>query len=469
MPTSTNPSLQRGASEPLSQQLAQRYAERIRQRLLLPGVRMPSVRECAKHHSVSPHTVVAAYDQLQAAGLLEARSQRGFFVREAAEPARHPAPQLAPRAPLDATSLIKGMFAADPARSPGLGLLPPDWLDAGLLQSGVRAMSTGGADVHFGYGDPAGELRLREALTRRLADVGVPAAPSQILTTLGASGALDLATRGLLPPGSTVLVDDPGWGIEFARLAHNGMRALPVPRQLDGGPDLAVMAQLCAEHKPAAYVTVSVLHNPTGASLNLASCHQLLMLADKFDLLIVEDDTYALLAADHQPRLSALDGLRRTVYISGFSKILSPAWRVGFLAASPERIARMTDLKLLSQLTTPPPLERAVAHCLERGRLRRHAEQVRQRLDAARLRVARLVEGAGCRFAAPPAGLFGWVDVGVDTERLAQPLHDAGWLTAPGALFSAQRRPGSLMRVNFATSQDASFWAALRQAATNLR
>jgi DNA-binding transcriptional MocR family regulator len=330
-------------------------------------------------------------------------------------------------------------------------------------------MSTGGADVHFGYGDPAGELRLREALTRRLADVGVPAAPSQILTTLGASGALDLATRGLLPPGSTVLVDDPGWGIEFARLAHNGMRALPVPRQLDGGPDLAVMAQLCAEHKPAAYVTVSVLHNPTGASLNLASCHQLLMLADKFDLLIVEDDTYALLAADHQPRLSALDGLRRTVYISGFSKILSPAWRVGFLAASPERIARMTDLKLLSQLTTPPPLERAVAHCLERGRLRRHAEQVRQRLDAARLRVARLVEGAGCRFAAPPAGLFGWVDVGVDTERLAQPLHDAGWLTAPGALFSAQRRPGSLMRVNFATSQDASFWAALRQAATNLR
>eukprot|EP01136_Pigoraptor_vietnamica_P042805 Opistho-1_new@17397 len=83
-PSSSSPSLARGASTPLAQQLARRNAERIQQRLLLPGARLPSVRECARHHGVSPYTVVAAYDQLLAQGLLEARKQRGFFVRETA-------------------------------------------------------------------------------------------------------------------------------------------------------------------------------------------------------------------------------------------------------------------------------------------------------------------------------------------------------------------------------------------------
>jgi DNA-binding transcriptional MocR family regulator len=65
---------------------------------------------------------------------------------------------------------------------------------------------------------------------------------------------------------------------------------------------------------------------------------------------------------------------------------------------------------------------------------------------------------AGCRFAAEPAGLFGWVDTGVDTDTLAQRMLDEGYLLAPGALFHAQRQPSTLMRINFATTQDAAFW-----------
>ena len=76
--------LSRATDTPLTEQLAGRFAARIRQRLLVPGARLPSVRECARNHQVSPYTVVAAYDQLQALGLVEARRQRGFFVRETA-------------------------------------------------------------------------------------------------------------------------------------------------------------------------------------------------------------------------------------------------------------------------------------------------------------------------------------------------------------------------------------------------
>ena len=85
MPPSHLPPLSRGADTTLTEQLAERFKERIRQRLLAPGARLPSVRECAQRHRVSPHTVVAAYDQLLALGLVEARKQRGFFVRESTQ------------------------------------------------------------------------------------------------------------------------------------------------------------------------------------------------------------------------------------------------------------------------------------------------------------------------------------------------------------------------------------------------
>jgi DNA-binding transcriptional MocR family regulator len=159
-----------------------------------------------------------------------------------------------------------------------------------------------------------------------------------------------------------------------------------------------------------------------------------------------------------------LDGLQRTVYVSGFSKILAPNWRVGFVAASPDLAERFIDTKLLSALTTPALPEQAIAWCIAQGALRRHTERVMAQLDAARARSQRLALEAGCRFVTPPQGLFGWVDVGHDTERLAQRLLDEGWLTAPGTLFHAAPRPTTLMRINFATSQDARFWSALQKA-----
>ena len=130
-------------------------------------------------------------------------------------------------------------------------------------------------------------------------------------------------------------------------------------------------------------------------------------------------------------------------------------------------IDRLVDTKLLSTLTTPALTEQALAHCLEQGLLRRHAERVMQKLDAARTRSVKLAQAHGCRFAAPPRGLFGWVDVGVDTERLAQVMLD-DWLLAPGALFHATHRPTTLMRINFATTQEARFWRALERARASL-
>jgi DNA-binding transcriptional MocR family regulator len=473
--------LMKSSSQSLTEQLSGRFAQRIRDRLLAPGARLPSVRQCAQQQGVSPSTVVAAYDQLLAQGLVEARKNRGFFVRELAQrqetapPSpragreRAPAPDawstatgFAPRpsAPIDATALIRGMFhKVSPKPQPGMGVFPPEWLESTFMPAAVRKVTGTRSFQTFSlqYGEPLGDSSLRQALSKKLATLNVPAAPEQIITTVGATHALDIVSRTLLRPGDPVMVEEPGWAVEFARLTALGMRLLPVPRRAEG-PDLDVMARYCEAHRPKLYISVSVLHNPTGYCLSPGAAHRVLQLAARHDFHIVEDDTYSHIAPEHATRLCALDGLQRTIHVSGFAKILAPNWRVGFLAAHPSLIERLLDTKLLSTLTTPALLERALALCIEQGQLRRHAERIRTRLDAARSRSVKLALNAGCRFAAEPAGLFGWVDTGVDTDALAQRMLDEGYLLAPGALFHAERKPGTLMRINFASTQDAAFW-----------
>jgi len=466
--------LMKTASQSLTEQLCTRFAERIRTRLLAPGARLPSVRQCAQQQGVSPSTVVAAYDQLLAQGLVEARKNRGFYVREMAVALDNTAPSAtnliaspvarggfqAQHVPVNATALIRGMFhGSSDQPQPGMGVFPPDWLDTTFMPAAVRKVSSNRALRSFSlqYGEPAGDSGLRHSLSQKLVAHNVHATPAQIVTTVGATHALDIVSRTLLRAGDYVMVEEPGWAIEFARLTALGMRILPVPRRADG-PDLEVMARYCELHKPKLFVSVSVFHNPTGHCLTPGSAHRVLQLANAHNFHIVEDDTYSHIAPDHATRLCALDGLQRTIYVGGFSKILAPGWRVGFLAAPTALVEAFVDTKLLATLTTPALLEKALAWCIDQGQLRRHAERIRTRLDQARARSVKLALAHGCSFASPPAGLFGWVETGVDTDALSQRMLDEGYLLAPGALFHAERQPSTLMRINFATTQDAQFW-----------
>ena len=482
--------LMKSSTQSLTEQLSARISERIRNRLLAPGARLPSVRQCAQQNGVSPSTVVAAYDQLLAQGLVEARKNRGFFVRESGRAAHaaddedaHPvdpglesaaatwstahwfAARAAGRAgpgvsPVNATALIRGMFhKISDKPQPGMGVFPPDWLESTFMPAAVRKVTNSRAlqDFSLQYGEPLGDAGLRRVLAKKLSTLNVHTVPENIITTVGATHALDIVSRTLLRPGDPVMVEEPGWAVEFARLAALGMHILPVPRRADG-PDLEVMARYCEVHKPKLYVSVSVFHNPTGYCLTPGSAHRVLQLANQHNFHVVEDDTYSHIAPEHATRLTALDGLQRTIYVSGFAKILAPNWRIGFMAAPPALVEQLLDTKLLATLTTPALLEKALALCIEQGQLRRHAERIRTRLDAARARSVKLALGAGCTFAAEPVGLFGWVETGVDTDALSQRMLDEGYLLAPGALFHAERKPSTLMRINFATTQEAEFW-----------
>ena len=402
--------LMKSSTQSLTEQLSERFAERIRNRLLAPGARLPSVRQCAQQNGVSPSTVVAAYDQLLALGLVEARKNRGFFVRDsggadtaAGADARTADPTLenaaanwstahwfAARAagraspgvsPVNATALIRGMFhKISDKPQPGMGVFPSEWLESTFMPAAVRKVTNSRSlqDFSLQYGEPLGDAHLRRLLAKKLSTLNVHTVPEHIITTVGATHALDIVSRTLLRPGDPVMVEEPGWAVEFARLAALGMRILPVPRRADG-PDLEVMARYCEVHQPKLYVSVSVFHNPTGYCLSPGSAHRVLQLANQHNFHVVEDDTYSHIAPEHATRLTALDGLQRTIYVSGFAKILAPNWRIGYLAAPPNLVEPLLDTKLLATLTTPALLEKALALCIEQGQLRRHAERIRTR------------------------------------------------------------------------------------------
>ena len=165
------------------------------------------------------------------------------------------------------------------------------------------------------------------------ADGEIETIASQLLLTDGATQAVDLILRYVARPGDAVMVDDPGYFNLFSNLQLQGIDALPVTRTAEG-PDLEQLEALAREYRPKVMFTQSVLHTPTGSTLAPGHAYRLLRLAEQYDFLIVENDAYADFLNVPTTRIAALDHLQRVIYVGSFSKTLSAAARVGFIAAS---------------------------------------------------------------------------------------------------------------------------------------
>jgi DNA-binding transcriptional MocR family regulator len=153
------------------------------------------------------------------------------------------------------------------------------------------------------------------------------------------------------------------------------------------------------------------------------------------------------------------------IYLSGFSKTLAADLRVGFIATSPELAVQLADRKMLSTLTTSEIGERVVYKILSEGHYRKHVDRLRAKLDSVRDKAIRQIERTGVKVdIAAPAGMFLWADTGCDTSVLTEKGLDQGFLFAPGSLFSPAQLPSTRMRLNVATSCDATVLRFLERA-----
>lgn len=455
-------------SVPLVEQIVTSVKQLVEQRALRSGTRLPSIRDFAIQHGISRFTVVDAYDRLVALGYLLSRRGSGFYVA----PLNKPEESVSQTSYLDRADdvlwLLHNTFRDVPdAIRPGCGWLPKDWLDEKVIQKSLNELSRKSGYFLTGYGDVRGYLPLRQQLSQKnLADSGIHAEAKQILMTNGASHGLDLVARLLIKPGDVVLVDDPGYYTLFGFLKSMGARIMGVPRLLNG-PDVSSLQQLLQEHKPKLFFTNTVLHNPTGTSTSLAVAHQILQLAEKYGLYIVEDDIYGDFHPQNATRLAALDQLNRVIYVSSYSKTISASLRVGFIACQADLANRLLDLKLLTGLTSSEINQRVMHQILVEGRYRKHMEKVRSQLEVKRTQVIHALEECGLSIHAEPAGgMFVWAKLanGKNTAEIASEASKLNIMLAPGNLFRPYQEPSSWLRFNVAHCEDGKVFELLKNA-----
>jgi DNA-binding transcriptional MocR family regulator len=242
----------------------------------------------------------------------------------------------------------------------------------------------------------------------------------------------------------------------FGRLQQDGLRVIPVARRHDG-IDLAQFEAACREHRPKLAFLQTALHNPTGWGSSVANLHKLLVVAQAHGVLVAEDDVQGHFQAAPATRLAALSGLEGVLYYSSFCKALSPALRLGYIAADPALLKVLLRQKIHTVLTTPALNELVLLEVLSAGRWRKHLDRLQGRLATARhASLARLGE-AGIRFDHPgESGLFLWgrVPEGVDVGELVQDAHRNKILLARGSAFTLGDPADPHLRFNVAACQE---------------
>jgi len=453
---------------PLVEKVMTIIRDRIAAMSLAPGARLPSIRRLAETMHVSKSTVVEAYDRLVAEGIIQSRRGAGFYVSERA---RQPF-TLAAVAPhkdrqIDPFWVMRqSLEAEDKTYKPGCGWLPDEWLPLEGLRRAMRTIARDENSKFVAYGEPLGFRPLRNHLARKLSEQGIDISGGDILLTDSGTHAIDLICRFLLQPGDTVLVDDPCYFNFQASLLSHRVKLIGIP-YTHTGPDLEAFANAAIEHAPKLYISNAGLHNPTGGTMTPATAHRLLKLAEVHDIKLVEDNIFGDFHPSPAPLLAELDGFDRVLHIGSFSKTLSAAARVGYIAGRRDWIDGLTDLKLATSFSSNVLSAQIVHALLTDGTYRRHIDNLRAKLADAMTMTAKRLKATGLQlWTEPQGGLFLWAQLpdGMDSGQVARYALEKGVILAPGDVFSASRSATRYLRFNVAQSTEPYIFAVLNDA-----
>lgn len=270
----------------------------------------------------------------------------------------------------------------------------------------------------YQYGPTEGIGELRAAVADLMRERGVDAHPAQILLTAGSQQALDLIARTLADPGAPVLVELPGYvgGINAA-VAH---RADLIGCPIDGNGLVPAaleekLVELEATGRKARFLyIVPNFGNPAGTLLPLSRRYDLVQIARRHDLLIVEDDAYGELYYDGQRPPLPLRALapERVIYLGSFSKIFLPGLRVGWVCGPEPLVHQFGVAKQAADLCSSSFGQQVVLEWLRRGSIQPHVEQLRalyrRRRDRTEAALRRFFP-ADAQYRVPTGGFFFWI------------------------------------------------------------
>lgn len=419
--------LDRQNTTPLYQQIKSHLQQGILSGSLAPDTRLPASRQLARDLGVNRITVETAYSELEAEGLIYSRVGSGTYVLQPASLPSQPIDGLESGWPLWQQNFHIGVTPSsnggsnETARSNqpfdlisfAGGTSAPHMFPTDDFRKVLQAVMRRDGMAALGYGESNGYGPLRATIAHILASQGLQARPENILITAGSQQALSLVSQLLLKPGDTILVESPTYAgaLELFRAVNFSVVGIPMDRQ---GMQVETLEKLLQQHHPKLIYTIPNFHNPTGTCLSNSRRRELLVLADRYNVPILEDDFVGDLRYDGraQPSLKALDPGGRVIYANTFSKMLMPGLRVGFLLIEGPIYERLVEFKRLNDLATSALIQRALEAYVTVGRyqahLRRSCQIFRKRRDAMIAAIHRYLP-AGVSFDPPQGGLFLWV------------------------------------------------------------
>ena len=352
-----------------------------------------------------------------------------------AQVARHPHP-------------IAFMGVGDPQQFPVKDFYKA--MQAVIRRDGTAALEYG--QFNNGYAP------LRETITHVLASQGIQAHPDQVLITTGSQQALALVCQVLLKPGDAVVVERPTYNLALELFRSLRLNIVGVAVD-EHGMRSEALEPVLQQHHPRLIYTIPNFQNPSGVCLSAARRRQLVALADRYNVPILEDDFVGDLrySGRAQPAIKALDPGGRVIYIGSFSKMLMPGLRVGYILADGPIFSSLVRQKRVTDLTTSTLMQRTLDLFVTVGRyqahLRRSCRAYRQRRDAMLAAIQRYLP-ADVHVNPPQGGLFIWLRLGANlsSHQLLPLALEEGVEFAPGGRFFPNPADGArYLRLNFAT------------------
>jgi GntR family transcriptional regulator/MocR family aminotransferase len=459
---------------PIYRQIQQYLAGQIEAGVMESGTQLPSNRELAHSLGVSRIVVESAYAELESQGLVYGRHGSGTFVAPF-----YPSGVGFKRDlvvtdwPLWQQELLSHSWDAghqeldrllSQVKCPGLisfaERINPDpiWPNEDFRRAFQVSLRKNEAGTALGQSNLAGNYPLRVTISQILILEGIPVYPEQVMITSGSQQALNLVAQVLLKPGDLVLVESPTYNvaIDLFRSLNVHMLSIPVDEQ---GMQVGAIEATLTQKMPKLIYTTPTFQNPTGTCMSSQRRHELVILGNKNNIPILEDDYVGNIRFEgrSEPALKSLDRTGGVIYAGTFSKLLLPSLRIGFLIASGPIFNRLLAHKYVTDLVTSDLLQRALREFINIGRyhshLRRVCQAYRHRRDA--MAEALNTDLPTSRWTLPKGGGYIWLQLpdSLSADELFHYAAQEGVTFVPGSFFFPGRKHQSYLRLNYAINE----------------
>jgi len=330
------------------------------------------------------------------------------------------------------------------------------------------------------YGTTEGDSKLRKLLVERHIREGLDLTPDNIVITSGSQQALDLIGKIFLDPGDYVICGLPSYLGGLSAFLVYGAQMKGIPLDDDGmRPDLLENAIINLREKGKTIKFIYIIpdfQNPAGVTVPLARRLEIIRIAERHDLIIVEDSPYRDIRFEGQPvpLMYSLDTSGRVITLHTFSKIFAPGLRLAWVLGHPDLIDKIIIAKQAADLCSPAFGQKIVARYIEKGllevNLKKTVDMYRIRRDHM-LKCLREMMPPGVKWTEPQGGLFLFVTLppSMDAARLLERAIIKKVAFVCGSVFYCNNEGHNTMRINFSFSNTEEICEGVRRLAEAIR